>query len=131
MKIIKIKISFEMKTKCFRFPKNPIKRAQWIADVRRQDWQPSQYSHLCSEHFTEQSFEVSKLFIICSVKAGVGNLRERRAKLPRKTGNEGIKEPYGTRGNLRQNHTQQAKEPPFADPWVKETCCAFNISSIS
>ena len=45
----------------FRFPskdKNPDLLVKWIAAVRRQDWQPSKYSKLCSEHFTEQDYQI-------------------------------------------------------------------------
>ena len=61
MKIIKGDLKL---TKCFRFPKTPKKRAQWIAAIRRQDWQPSKYSTLCSEHFIEQDFDRSSLVCV-------------------------------------------------------------------
>lgn len=35
----------------YRFPVDPIKRAQWIAAVGRKDWQPTEYNWICSAHF--------------------------------------------------------------------------------
>ncbi|XP_060755369.1 peroxynitrite isomerase THAP4-like isoform X1 [Neoarius graeffei] len=35
----------------YRFPTDPDKRAKWIAAVNRQDWEPTEYSRLCSDHF--------------------------------------------------------------------------------
>lgn len=36
----------------FRFPITSVSpRKQWIAKVRRENWIPSSYSFLCSDHF--------------------------------------------------------------------------------
>ena len=37
--------------KFYRFPKEPERRRQWIAAVNRKNWQPSEYSWICSSHF--------------------------------------------------------------------------------
>ena len=37
--------------KFYRFPVNIDRRRRWIAAVNRKDWQPSEYSWLCSVHF--------------------------------------------------------------------------------
>ena len=35
----------------YRFPTDPERRSKWIAAVSRENWQPNEYSWLCSEHF--------------------------------------------------------------------------------
>ena len=37
--------------KFYRFPVNLDRRRLWIAALNRKDWQPSEYSWLCSDHF--------------------------------------------------------------------------------
>lgn len=40
----------------FRFPKDPIKRKEWIQKCKRGNkWNPNT-SYICSEHFTPDSF---------------------------------------------------------------------------
>ena len=34
-----------------RFPKDPERRAQWIAAVGRKNWKPTEYTWLCGAHF--------------------------------------------------------------------------------
>ncbi|NXD27846.1 THAP4 protein, partial [Spelaeornis formosus] len=42
---------------CFRFPLKDSKRLiQWLKAVQRDNWTPTKYSFLCSEHFTKDSF---------------------------------------------------------------------------
>ncbi|KFM69304.1 THAP domain-containing protein 1, partial [Stegodyphus mimosarum] len=40
-----------------RFPKNPELRAEWIKAIRRLNWEPTKYSRLCSEHFSEDRID--------------------------------------------------------------------------
>ncbi|XP_035204711.1 THAP domain-containing protein 2-like [Stegodyphus dumicola] len=40
-----------------RFPKNPELRAAWIKAIRRMNWEPTKYSRLCSEHFSEDRID--------------------------------------------------------------------------
>jgi len=35
----------------YRFPTDPDRRQKWISAVSREDWTPSEYSWICSEHF--------------------------------------------------------------------------------
>ncbi|CAH0596845.1 unnamed protein product [Chrysodeixis includens] len=39
-----------------RYPKDPDIKSQWVAATRRFNWNPSQYSLVCSQHFTEDCF---------------------------------------------------------------------------
>ena len=35
----------------YRFPSNPQRKNSWIAAVNRKDWQPTEYTWICSKHF--------------------------------------------------------------------------------
>ena len=35
----------------YRFPVDPDRRRRWIAAVDRKDWEPTEYTWICSEHF--------------------------------------------------------------------------------
>ena len=39
-----------------RFPTNPSIRQKWIDAIKREHWQPSSYTVVCSEHFTVDSY---------------------------------------------------------------------------
>ncbi|XP_055519674.1 THAP domain-containing protein 5-like isoform X2 [Leucoraja erinacea] len=42
----------------YKFPSNDKERlAQWLSNMKREKWVPSQYQYICSEHFTPESFE--------------------------------------------------------------------------
>lgn len=43
----------------FRFPKDPVLRKQWEKQVQRTraQWKATESSRICSEHFTQDSFE--------------------------------------------------------------------------
>ncbi|XP_067831220.1 THAP domain-containing protein 5-like [Heptranchias perlo] len=46
------KISF------YKFPSNDKERlVQWLSNMKREKWVPTQYQYICSEHFTPDSFE--------------------------------------------------------------------------
>ena len=34
----------------YRFPADPVRRAQWVAAVNRKSWDPTEYSWLCNAH---------------------------------------------------------------------------------
>uniref|UniRef100_A0A1X7SG23 THAP-type domain-containing protein n=1 Tax=Amphimedon queenslandica TaxID=400682 RepID=A0A1X7SG23_AMPQE len=38
-------------TRFFSFPKDQERKSKWIAAIRRDKWQPSKYSKVCSDHF--------------------------------------------------------------------------------
>ena len=37
--------------KFYRFPVDPERRRRWITALNRKEWQPSEYSWVCSDHF--------------------------------------------------------------------------------
>ena len=62
----------------FQFPRDPALRAQWTKEVQRTraDWQgPSDYSVLCSNHFTNDCFEEDTI-----IAARFGIEKRRRLK---------------------------------------------------
>lgn len=58
---------------CFRFPfKRPAVFKQWIKAVRRDNWMPTSYSFICSEHFLSSDYQLrpgaaKKLLKDCAV----------------------------------------------------------------
>ncbi|KAK7476706.1 hypothetical protein BaRGS_00032043 [Batillaria attramentaria] len=40
-----------------RFPKDEARRNQWIVALRRENFKPSEYSRICSDHFEEACFD--------------------------------------------------------------------------
>ena len=49
----------------FKFPKDPVLRAKWVRQVRRTrvQWEATEHSILCSEHFTEDCFKVNAALV--------------------------------------------------------------------
>jgi len=39
----------------YRFPEDKVRRGQWVAAVGRKNWNPMQYSWICSAHFVSGS----------------------------------------------------------------------------
>ena len=39
------------KVTLYTFPKNPVRRRQWIQAIHREAWEPTQYSRVCGRHF--------------------------------------------------------------------------------
>ena len=35
----------------YRFPTDPERKSKWVSAVSRKDWEPTEYSWICSEHF--------------------------------------------------------------------------------
>ncbi|KAK5646736.1 hypothetical protein RI129_005200 [Pyrocoelia pectoralis] len=42
------------------FPRDPERRKQWIAKVRRDDWTPTNKSNLCEIHFEPEMWEKTR-----------------------------------------------------------------------
>ena len=65
------------KVTIFKFPSDPVLRGKWEKQVQRTraDWKATKHSHLCSEHFTEDSFEVEP-----TLAAEFGIPKKRRLK---------------------------------------------------
>lgn len=45
-----------------RFPTDPNLREKWIRAIRRDNWQPSNHSRICSDHFKESEYDLSSPF---------------------------------------------------------------------
>ena len=60
-----------------KFPADPKLREKWVKQVRRTraQWTPTKHSVLCSEHFSEDSFEVDS-----AIAATFGISKKRRLK---------------------------------------------------
>ena len=43
-----------------RFPKDPVKRDEWIKAIPRANWQPSKRSVICSLHFEDSDFRTER-----------------------------------------------------------------------
>lgn len=41
----------------FRFPKDAERRRLWVAAMRREGFQPTEYSRICCDHFDEECFD--------------------------------------------------------------------------
>ena len=37
----------------FRFPEDKRKRRAWVKAINRENWQPSEHSRICSDHFVD------------------------------------------------------------------------------
>jgi len=64
----------------YKFPENPELRAKWISAVRREGWQPSQYTLICSKHFIsgEKSTDPLSPDYIPSVFKSVSSAQKRK-----------------------------------------------------
>ncbi|XP_077522637.1 uncharacterized protein LOC144133421 [Amblyomma americanum] len=47
-------------TRMFRFPADSNRRKRWLAQVKRDCWEPTAASRICSAHFEETSFEQNR-----------------------------------------------------------------------
>ncbi|KAM6178501.1 peroxynitrite isomerase THAP4 [Rhynchocyon petersi] len=103
-----------------RFPLKDSKRLlQWLKAVQRDNWTPTKYSFLCSEHFTKDSFSkrledqhrllkptaVPSIFHLAEKKRGAGGHGRARRK-------ESGKAPGAVRGRTGQVDTQGAAGTP-------------------
>ncbi|XP_075721817.1 uncharacterized protein LOC142765131 [Rhipicephalus microplus] len=43
--------------KLYRFPRDPKRRLLWTVKIKRDKWQPTNTSHVCSAHFEENNYE--------------------------------------------------------------------------
>ena len=59
----------------FSFPKENDLRRKWIVKVKRQDWSPTKYSKLCSDHFDNSCFISDKAMISIGWKPGRKRLK--------------------------------------------------------
>ncbi|XP_024872540.1 THAP domain-containing protein 2-like [Temnothorax curvispinosus] len=43
------------------FPRDPVRRAQWAANVNRKEWIPTERSFLCEVHFAHDMWENNRV----------------------------------------------------------------------
>lgn len=53
-------INIRMYRNCFSFPQNPFQKEKWIEATGRQNWMPTKSSTICSDHFNQNDFVISK-----------------------------------------------------------------------
>ena len=66
----------------YRFPADPGRRAEWVAAVRREKWEPTEHSWLCSAHFVSGSKSNDRLSpdYVPSVFSHTKSPRKRKAE---------------------------------------------------
>ncbi len=60
------------------FPKNPLRRDQWIKSIPRANWSPSASSVVCSLHFHEEDFKTERCD--SNSRRNLGELKSKRLK---------------------------------------------------
>ena len=68
----------------YRFPADPVRRARWVVAVSRKDWEPTEYSWICSAHFVSGSKSNDKLSpdYVQSIFSHTKSPRKRKALTP-------------------------------------------------
>ena len=66
----------------YRFPSDQKKRAMWVAAVKRERWEPTEHSWLCSAHFVSGSKSKDPLCpdYVPSIFSHVRSPRKRKAE---------------------------------------------------
>ena len=66
----------------YRFPVDPARRAEWVAAVRREKWEPTEHLWLCSAHFVSGSKSNDRLSpdYVPSVFSHTKSPRKRKAE---------------------------------------------------
>ena len=54
----------------YRFPKNAELSKQWVIRLKRDQWVPSLYSKVCSDHFFDSDFTERSLHKVISANSG-------------------------------------------------------------
>uniref|UniRef100_A0A8C3WKV7 THAP domain containing 4 n=1 Tax=Catagonus wagneri TaxID=51154 RepID=A0A8C3WKV7_9CETA len=114
-----------------RFPLKDSKRLiQWLKAVQRDNWTPTKYSFLCSEHFTKDSFSkrledqhrllkptaVPSIFHLAEKKRGAGGHGRSRRKDARKASG-GLRAQAGdSDGKVAAGSSSSSSENPMAQP---------------
>ncbi|KAM7293615.1 uncharacterized protein ISCGN_023223 [Ixodes scapularis] len=47
-------------TRMFRFPSSPTRKKRWLAQVKRDRWEPTAAARVCAAHFEDSSFEQNR-----------------------------------------------------------------------
>ncbi|XP_032713613.1 THAP domain-containing protein 4 isoform X1 [Lontra canadensis] len=114
-----------------RFPLKDSKRLiQWLKAVQRDNWTPTKYSFLCSEHFTKDSFSkrledqhrllkptaVPSIFHLPEKKRGTGGHGRTRRKVTRKSSGGLRGHASGADGKGATGSSSSSGENPMAKP---------------
>ncbi|XP_032336675.1 THAP domain-containing protein 4 isoform X1 [Camelus ferus] len=114
-----------------RFPLKDSKRLiQWLKAVQRDNWTPTKYSFLCSEHFTKDSFSkrledqhrllkptaVPSIFHLAEKKRGAGGHGRTRRRDTRKASGGVRAHSSDGDGKAAAGSTSSSSESPMAKP---------------
>ncbi|KAH7935071.1 hypothetical protein HPB52_003636 [Rhipicephalus sanguineus] len=83
----------------FRFPANPGRRRLWLAQVKRDDWEPTSASRICSDHFKDSAYELRR-------QDGLKKLRP-----------DAVPTVFPVRGVLEQPEPLEMYSSPVLPPW--------------
>ncbi|KAH7947703.1 hypothetical protein HPB52_015213 [Rhipicephalus sanguineus] len=83
----------------FRFPANPGRRRLWLAQVKRDDWEPTSASRICSDHFKDSDYELRR-------QDGLKKLRP-----------DAVPTVFPVRGVLEQPEPLEMYSSPVLPPW--------------
>ncbi|KAH7968181.1 hypothetical protein HPB52_006432 [Rhipicephalus sanguineus] len=83
----------------FRFPANPGRRRLWLAQVKRDDWEPTSASRICSDHFKDSDYELRR-------QDGLKQLRP-----------DAVPTVFPVRGVLEQPEPLEMYSSPVLPPW--------------
>lgn len=127
----------------YRFPSNEGRRALWISAVKRKNWQPSDYSWLCSVHFVGGKKSDDPLspaytptifnFISSPVKrkASADLIRYERCKVRRKVCSSSIDdELQDDDEQSNESHVMDTAVQTITETSEKGTCTDYSITGI-
>ena len=127
----------------YRFPSNEGRRALWISAVKRKNWQPSDYSWLCSVHFVGGKKSDDPLspaytptifnFISSPVKrkASADLIRYERCKVRRKVCSSSIEdELQDDDEQSNESHVMDTAVQTITETSEKGTCTDYSITGI-
>ncbi|XP_041035046.1 THAP domain-containing protein 5-like isoform X1 [Carcharodon carcharias] len=109
----------------YKFPSNDKERlAQWLSNMKREKWVPSQYQYICSEHFTPDSFEWrwGTRYLKADAVPTIFSFPEQPTKrkvLARSNGNKRQKKRFETQSNEEET-TPQMQTVPVLSPALSE-----------
>lgn len=98
------------------FPKNPDLLKEWLTAIRRKNFEPSIYSRICSNHFTEESFETSGWSCVPKLKIdAVPSIFDFRKNLPKRKRPTSNIETTDTNGISSGDHENENRQQSVVD----------------